>query len=62
MIGGDANADGTINEFDLSEKWSSNVGKTGYFMGDGNMDSQVNNQDKNDTWYLNNGSFVQVPE
>ena len=61
MIGGDANADGTINDNDGIESWYPFVGKTGYFGGDVNMDIQVNNQDKNDVWYKNNGKSEILP-
>jgi len=62
MIAGDLNADGTVNNVDLTEQWNTNVGKTGYFMGDGNMDAQVNNKDKNDTWYQNMGETEILPD
>jgi len=61
MIGGDANADGVINEFDGSENWIPQVGQAGYLQGDINMDTQVNNQDKNDIWYNNYGKTEVLP-
>ncbi|MEZ5196877.1 MAG: right-handed parallel beta-helix repeat-containing protein [Bacteroidales bacterium] len=62
MIGGDANADGTINEQDDIQEWYPNVGKSGYYKGDANMDGQVNNPDKNNVWIINyNGSAI-IPE
>jgi len=62
MIGGDANADGTINQFDGTEVWYLQVGRTGYLQGDANMDIQVNNEDKNDVWLLNNGKSEILPD
>ncbi|MBE0655637.1 MAG: hypothetical protein IH594_17690, partial [Bacteroidales bacterium] len=61
MIGGDANADGTINEMDGNEIWYQQVGHSGYLQGDVNMDTQVNNQDKNDVWYPNRGKTELLP-
>ena len=46
MIGGDINADGDVNENDLS-LWKSAAGTAGYLSEDVNMDGQVNNPDKN---------------
>ena len=62
MIGGDANANGTINDFDITEVWYLQAGKTGYLSGDANMDSQVNNPDKNDIWFGNYGKSEILPE
>ncbi|MBN2173844.1 MAG: PKD domain-containing protein, partial [Bacteroidales bacterium] len=61
MIGGNLNADGAINEFDLSESWVSEAGIAGYNLADGNMDTQVNNKDKNDVWFPNIGKFEIFP-
>lgn len=61
MIGGDANADGTINEFDGIEAWLDQAGHTGYLSGDVNMDTQVNNPDKNDVWLPNYGKSEILP-
>jgi uncharacterized protein (TIGR02145 family) len=55
MIGGDGNADGTIDENDGLETWYPVVGQAGYLQGDVNMDGQVNNPDKNDVWWHNQG-------
>ena len=62
MIGGNANADGNINELDGTEAWIPQVGKAGYLSADVNMDTQVNNQDKNDVWFINYGKAEQLPE
>jgi len=62
MIGGDANADGTINDNDGIEAWYLTAGQTGYYGGDVNMDTQVNNQDKNGVWYKNFGKTEILPE
>jgi len=61
MIGGDANADGAINDNDGIETWIPQVGQMGYLQGDGNLDLQVNNQDKNDVWLPNYGKTEQLP-
>jgi uncharacterized protein (TIGR02145 family) len=61
MIAGDLNADGSVNETDLTEKWIGDAGKTGYLMGDGNMDAHVNNLDKNDVWLPNFGKSKIFP-
>jgi len=62
MIAGDLNADGDINDFDLTEQWDIYSGKADYFRADGNMDRQVNNPDKNDVWYPNLGKTEIFPE
>ncbi len=61
MIGGDANADGTIDGDDKSVTWESSAGENSYLQGDLNLDSQANNQDKDDYWLPNNGKSTQVP-
>ncbi len=62
MYGGDLNADGTVDENDLTEQWDFDIGKAGYLRGDGNMDGQVNNQDKNDILFNNQGKSEILPE
>ncbi|MBN2172594.1 MAG: hypothetical protein JW731_00590 [Bacteroidales bacterium] len=62
MIGGNANGDGEINEFDGSEKWIPEAGQSGYLQSDVNMDSQVDNNDKNDIWFKNKGKFEILPD
>jgi len=62
MIGGDVNADGTINEFDGINVWFMEVGKMGYLQGDANMNTQVSNEDKNDVWYPNFGKSEILPD
>lgn len=61
MIGGDNNANGYINDDDITQ-WESNTGTKGYDPSDFTLDAQVNNIDKNDVWYWNNGSSSQVPD
>lgn len=61
MIGGNANADGIINEYDGLEAWIPQAGHTGYLQGDVNMDRQVNNLDKNDVWFPNYGKVEKLP-
>jgi len=62
MIGGNANGDGEINEFDGTEYWYQEVGQTGYLQSDVNMDTQVDNQDKNDVWFPNQGKTEILPQ
>lgn len=61
MIGGDGDANGTIDNTDKTSFWSIISGKSGYLSGDYNMNGQVNNQDKNDVWLDNNTKSGQVP-
>ncbi|MCB2219865.1 MAG: right-handed parallel beta-helix repeat-containing protein [Bacteroidetes bacterium] len=61
MIGGDANADGVIDENDGNDSWIPQAGAAGYYQADVNMDTQVNNQDKNDLWYPNRGETEILP-
>ena len=62
MIGGDANADGIINESDGIQSWIPQAGTAGYVNGDINLNGQVNNPDKNDIWFENLNQESQVPE
>lgn len=61
MFAGDGNGNGSVDEFDKTSNWNSQVGTKGYIKGDFNMDGEVNNQDKNDFWLPNSGSGTQVP-
>jgi hypothetical protein len=61
MIGGDANADGTINVMDIETVWKPDAGKSGYKSGDFNMNIEIDNTDKNDLWYPNLNKISQVP-
>ncbi|MCD4695778.1 MAG: hypothetical protein K8S16_06010, partial [Bacteroidales bacterium] len=62
MIGGDANADSSVDGNDYTI-WSLNVGSAAvYDQIDLNMDNQVDNQDKNDIWIENDGQSSQVPQ
>ncbi|MCD4664354.1 MAG: hypothetical protein K8R68_03720, partial [Bacteroidales bacterium] len=62
MIGGDANADGFINDDDKTEVWNIETGENGYLGSDVDMDGQANNEDKNDVWFENESEESQVPE
>ena len=62
MYGGDANADGEINDLDKSESWLTETGLSGYLPSDLDLDGQSNNIDKNDVWLLNIGINSHVPE
>ncbi|RLD61463.1 MAG: hypothetical protein DRJ05_02530 [Bacteroidetes bacterium] len=61
MMGGDTNADETINSSDLTAVWNLEVGEAGYLLSDINMDGQANNQDKDDIWVENDGESSQLP-
>ncbi len=61
MIGGDGDANGTVNTVDKTSFWSILTGKSGYLSSDYNMDGQTNNPDKNDTWLQNINRESQVP-
>ena len=61
MIGGDGDANGTVNNIDKTSFWSILSGKSGYLSGDYNLDSEINNQDKNDIWLDNVDENSQVP-
>lgn len=62
MVGGDGNADGTINPLDKSAVWETQSGNTGYLPGDYNLNGQVSNKDKNDIWENNETKNEQVPD
>jgi hypothetical protein len=61
MVSGDASADGTINDFDKTEKWEMETGLPGYLPSDLNMDGESNNLDKNEFWLDNFGANSQMP-
>ncbi|MCP4430882.1 MAG: hypothetical protein GY806_07890, partial [Gammaproteobacteria bacterium] len=61
MIGGDTDANGTIEAADKTV-WAGQAGTTGYKSGDLNMNTQVDNTDKNDVYVGNNSSSSQVPD
>jgi hypothetical protein len=46
LYGGDANADGFVNNDDRISFWSLMAGKSGYLASDYNFDGQINNPDK----------------
>jgi hypothetical protein len=64
MVGGDANADGQLNETDLIGDWKLAAGLKSYLSADFNLNSQIDNIDKNDNWHPNYqvGYETQVPE
>ncbi len=61
MIGGDGDANGTVNSIDKTSFWSILSGKGGYLSGDYNLDGEINNQDKNDIWVENIDKNTHVP-
>ncbi len=60
MVGGDANANGYINNADLGF-WSGEAGEYFYTATDYNFDGQVENMDK-ELWEANLSYEIQVPE
>lgn len=62
MLAGDANADGTIDNADITGPWSSTAGESGYLNADVNMNGQADNLDKDDVWILNTGMDSQIPD
>ncbi|MCD4695337.1 MAG: hypothetical protein K8S16_03765, partial [Bacteroidales bacterium] len=61
MMSGDGDADGDINDLDIENAWSAQVGESGYLNSDYNLDINTDNKDKNDYWLPNNGTGSQVP-
>ena len=61
MPGGDANADGEVNESDKT-LWGTQAGTAGYKSADLNMNGQTDNSDKNDLIVPNNNLHSQIPE
>lgn len=62
MFSGDLNADGIVDDFDLSTQWDIFTGSYGYLAADGNLDTQVDNKDKNESTYPNFGQLEQFPD
>jgi len=69
LIGGDANPDGVINNFDKTSSWQaypvswqSQTGSTGYLSSDFDMDGFSGNLDKNEVWLPNFGKVSNVPQ
>ena len=52
MIGGDANADGSVNQSDL-QLWRSQTGSYGYLSADFGMNGEIDNSDKNEIFVEN---------
>jgi hypothetical protein len=63
MVGGDANADGIINQADKSGSWMIQAGLQAYSANDFSLDSQIDNKDKNNIWLpnINAGYQSQLP-
>lgn len=61
LIGGDSDANGTIDVADKDNGWSVDAGNKGYFMSDLNLDAEVNNPDKADIWETNVGTTAVLP-
>lgn len=61
LIGGDANADGFIDNLDKDISWNTESGTAGYLSSDLNMDGQSGNADKNDIWLPEQGKGIQLP-
>lgn len=61
MFAGDANADGAVNQSDITENWVNDAGNSGYLNNDFNLDTQVDNKDKNDFAVQNTGTGSQLP-
>ena len=61
MIGGDGNADGSVDALDRNNVWRPANGTAGFLGADFNMDSSVDALDRNNVWRPNNGSGSQVP-
>jgi PKD repeat protein len=61
MIGGDANADGLIDNPDKDYSWQTETGTSGYLPSDLNLDGQSGNSDKNDIWLPELGKASQLP-
>lgn len=61
MVGGDADADGLINDNDKNLIWQIQAGLGSYLSGDFNLDGQVDNRDKNDLLNSNRAFVIQVP-
>jgi hypothetical protein len=61
MVGGDATADGVINNNDYTN-WETNAGTEGYSNADFNLDMQTDNKDKNEILFFNGVFTSQVPE
>ena len=61
LWGGDAYADGVVNDLDKTVSWQTYAGTTGYLSSDINLDGQSDNQDKNQVWLPNWGKSVQIP-
>ncbi len=62
MYAGDTNADGIIDNADISGPWSSDAGESGYMNADANMNGQADNKDKDNVWYFNMTKESQLPE
>ncbi|MEZ5082092.1 MAG: hypothetical protein R2750_01360 [Bacteroidales bacterium] len=62
LIAADGNADGFINNLDISTIWAPKAGDAGYNSGDFDLNAEVDNKDKDDIWAPNEGKGSQVPD
>ena len=62
MIAGEGDQSGIVNENDLINIWSNQVGENGYKEADFNLNKEVSNSDKNDFCIPNSGSATQIPD
>ncbi len=61
MYAGDANDNGQVQNNDLYDYWSNQVGTAGYLEADFNLNGQVQNDDRYDFWKYNVGHGSSVP-
>jgi len=61
MYAGDANDNGQVQNDDLYDYWSNQVGQGGYLEADFNLNGQVQNDDRYDYWRYNVGHGSSVP-
>ncbi len=61
LWGGDAYADGVVDDLDKTISWQTDSGTTGYLSSDLNLDGQSDNKDKNQVWLPNKEKGAQMP-
>ena len=62
LYGGDATANGQVQNDDKNAVWAVEVGLAGYLMSDFNLNGQVQNDDKNTIWSVNVGRGSNIQE